>query len=197
MTGSARVLRWTAFSLMAVFGLLGGLFVAGETFMDPGGWTAAFVTALWVLPMVGLSAFALLRPERAGPVFVGLTGLLALFTLADSAFGIIPRDDWGPVTAVAVFALGVSLAFLGLKQAGLAGVLMVVLALAQVAATALGIAIHEPERAGEGPGLGALLGGSGGVVVLPLLVVGVLFLFSSSLTGESRGRRTPRVHPAH
>ncbi len=195
MTGAARVLRWTAFSLMAAFGLLGGLFVAGDTFMDPGGWTAALVTALWVVPMVGLCVFALRRPEPAGRVFVGLTGLLALFTLADSAFGIVPRDDWGPVAAVAVFALGVALAFLGLNRARLAGVLMVVLALAQVAATLLVVAIHEPEWGGEGPGPGAALGGSGGVVVLPLLVVGVLFLFSSSLAGGSH--RMPRVHPAH
>jgi hypothetical protein len=67
-------------------------------------------------------------------LFVGATALVVLFTLADSAFGIIPRGS-GPVVAVVVFAIGVALAFLGLHHAELAGLLMVVAGLAQLAAT--------------------------------------------------------------
>ena len=181
---AATVLRYVAFSLMALFGLFGGLFVAGETFDDPGGWLAVGVTALWVLPLAALALFAVRRPAAAGPVLVGSTACAVLFTLADSAFGIIPRDDWGPVAAIVVFALGVALAFLGLHRAELAGLLMVVAALGQLAATAIGVG-------DEGPGPGARLGGSSGVVILPLLVVGLLFLIAGSLGHESLRPHSP------
>ncbi|HEX6247957.1 MAG TPA: hypothetical protein VFZ64_08820 [Nocardioidaceae bacterium] len=196
MTGSAKAVRYTAFTLMTLFGLLGGLFVAGYAFEDPGGWTAVLMTAAWVVPMVGLSVLALLRAERAALVLVGATAVVIAFSLADSAFGIIPRDDWGPVTAVAVLALGVTLAFLGLHRAALAGVLMIVTALGQLAATALGYAVHG---VGEGgPGLGAMLGGSSGVVVLPILLVGILFMVAASLGHESLRSELPqRIRPAH
>lgn len=55
MTGMPKVLRYVAFTLMALFGLLGGLFVAGSALDDPGGWQAVAMTALWVLPLVALA----------------------------------------------------------------------------------------------------------------------------------------------
>ena len=185
MTGIARFLRYTAFTLMALFGLLGGLFVAGYAFEDPGGWAAAGLTALWVVPLVTLSVFALLRPAAAGPVLVGVTIVIVAFTLADSALGIVPRNDWGPVAAIIVFALGVALAFLGLHRARLAGLLMVVTGVAQLAATLVAVAV---QGRGEGPGPSAMLGGSSGVVVMPLLLVGMLFLVAGFLGDEP-------VHP--
>lgn len=196
MNGSAKAVRYTAFTAMALFGLVGALFVAGYTFEDPGGWAAVLMTAAWMVPMAGLSVLALLRAERAAPVLVGVTAVVIAFSLADSAFGIIPRDDWGPVSAVAVLALGVTLAFLGLHRSALAGALMIVAALAQLAATVLGFAVHG---AGEGgPGLGAMLGGSSGVVVLPILLVGILFMIAASLDHESlRSQLPPRMRPAH
>jgi hypothetical protein len=189
----SKILRYVAFTLMALFGLLGGAFVVGETFMDPGGWTALRVSASWVVPLVALSVWALLRPESAGPVFVVITAMVALFTLADSLFGIIPRDDWGPVAAIVVFALGVALAFLGLRRALLAGTLMVTAAVTQLVATVAGVAVH----AGDAPGPGAGLGGSSGVVVLPLLVVGALFVEAGRMQGEQLRWHWPRIHPAH
>src|SRR5512139_349132 len=195
MTGFASVLRYVAFTFMALFGLLGGLFVAGYAFEDPGGWAAVGMTALWVVPVVGMSVLALLRPEAAAPVFVAATALVAVFTFADSAFGIIPRDDVGPVAAITVFALVVALAFLGLRRPGLAGLLMIVAALSQLVATVVGVAVHD---GGEGPGMGAMLGGSSGVVVLPALIVGALFLIAGTMTHESlRPGGTPRTRPAH
>jgi hypothetical protein len=192
---SPRLLKYVAFTLMALFGLLGGAFVIGETFTDPGGWTAVWVSALWVVPVLALSGFALLRPESAGPVFVVVTAVVALFTLADSIFGIIPRDDWGPVAAIVVFALGVALAFLGLRRALLAGTLMVTAAATQLVATVAGAAVHA---AGDGPGPGAGLGGSSGVVVLPLLVVGALFVEAGRMEGDQlHWHWPPRTHPAH
>jgi hypothetical protein len=192
MTHTAKVLRYVAFTLMALFGLFGGLFVAGEAFSDPGGWQAVAMTSAWALPIIVLSVFALRRPAAAGPVFVGATTLVVLLTLADSAFGIIPRGT-GPVGAVVVFAIGVALAFLGLHRPELAGLLMVVAGLAQLAATVIGRA-SEP---------GAMFGGSSGVVVLPILLVGLLFLLAGTLGHESlrsgpahvgRGQSTPITH---
>lgn len=198
MTGTAKVLKYTAFTLMVLFGLPGGLFVAGYAFEDPGGWTAILMTAGWVLPMLALIAYALVRKEAAGSVFVAVTGFVALGTVVDSLVTFVPRDDWGPVLAVTVFSLGVSLAFLGLYRARLAGILLVVLALVQLAATALVHLVHGELLADEGPGLMVLLGGSSGVVVLPLLLIGVLFLMSDSLGHEPRQRaRRPHVRPAH
>jgi hypothetical protein len=139
MSGVAKVLRYTAFTLMALFGLLGSMFVIGEVFTDPGGWTAVWVTALWLVPLVVLSVLAAGNPEAVTPVFVWVTAALVVFTLADSAFGVVPRDDLGPVAAISVFALGVSLAFLGLHRARLAGLLMVVAALGHEP-------LHPPRR---------------------------------------------------
>jgi len=168
--------------------------VAGEMFTDPGGWPAVAMTASW-LPLIALSVFALRRPAAAAPAFVGATALVVLFTLADSAFDIIPRNSWGPVAAVAVFAIGVALAFLGLHRAELAGLLMVVAGLAQLAATVIG----------RGSEPGAMFGGSSGVVVVPILLVGLLFLLAGALGHESlrsgsghatRGQSTPVTHPS-
>jgi len=36
----ARLLRWSGFGLMALSAVLFGAFIVGETFGDPGGWTA-------------------------------------------------------------------------------------------------------------------------------------------------------------
>lgn len=198
MTGAAKVLRYTAFGLMVLFGLLGGLFVAGYAFEDPGGWTAVLMTAGWVLPMLALIVYALVRKQAAGPVFVAVAVLVGLGSVVDSLFTVVPRDDWGPVLAVTVFSLGVALAFLGLYRTRLAGVLMVALALVQLVATALVHLVHGDLFSGGGPGPMALLGGSSGVVVLPLLVIGALFLMSDSLTREPRKRaHRPHVRPAH
>ena len=188
MTGSAVVLRRVAFGVMAVFGLFGTLFVAGETFADPGGWAAAGVTALWLVPMLGLVALAVLRPELSARVMVPVTLVVAVATVADAAFALVPRDSWGPVAAIAVFATAVVLGFLGLHEAGLAGRLIVGLALAQLVATVLTPMLHGR---GEG-GPGASLGGSSGVVVMPLLLVGALFLVSDMLERTSDdGRHIP------
>jgi hypothetical protein len=177
----AKILRRTAFTFMMVFGLVGTLFVAGYAFEDPGGLTAVWMTAAWVLPMAALAGLALLRPETGGPVLTFATVLVLGFTVIDSVVGVVPRDDVGPVAAITVFALAVALAALGLHRAKLAGVLMVTTALAQLAATALGVLVHEN---GEGPGLGALLGTSSGVVVVPVLIAGAAFWLAGVLADE-------------
>ena len=46
MTRPDKVLTYLAFSLMALFGVLGTLFVAGEALAEPGGRTGVLLTAL-------------------------------------------------------------------------------------------------------------------------------------------------------
>lgn len=196
VTGTAKVLRYTAFTLMMVFGLFGGLFAAGYAFEDPGGWTAVLMTAGSVLPVIALAVYALVRKEAAGPVFVVVTAFVGLSTVLDSLVNVVPRDDWGPVLAVSVFSLGVALAFLGLYRATLAGLLMVVLAVVQLGSIVLLHMVHG--GLAEGPGLGAMLGGSSGVVVLPLLVVGIIFLTAGTAAHEPvRIAHGPTARPAH
>lgn len=202
MTGTAKTLRNVTFGFMVLFGVLGTLFVAGYAFEDLATPVAVGLTAAWVLPMAVLSVLALRRPEPMVRVLAWSTAIVAAATLLDSATGIVPRDDWGPVMAIVVFALGVSLAFLGLSRTRAAGLLMVVLAGAQLAATVLGLTLGGVGDAGDGPGLRGMAATSSGVVVLPILLAGILFLMSDSLGKEpsSRsglgGRRT-RPRAAH
>ena len=197
MTGTAKVLRYAAFTLMMLLGLLGGLFVAGYAFEDLSTWAAIGSTAAWLLPTVALGVVAFRYPNESAPWFAGLTGVVAVLTLLDSAVQVVDRDAVGPVAAIGVFALAVSLAVLGLRRAALAGLLLVLLGLAQLGATVVGFA--DELRGGGGPSLGDLLTTSGGVIVTPVVLVGLLYLVAGSLTHESPRFRhlPPSVHPAH
>jgi len=188
----AKVLRRTAFTFMMAFGLLGTLFVAGYALDDPGGLTGIGMTAAWVLPMATLGALALVRPDTGAPVLTFATVMVLGFTLVDGIVGVVPRDDVGPVAAITVFALAVALAALGLHRAKLAGVLMVTTALAQLGATVLGAVVHG---VGEGPGPGAVLGSSSGVVVLPVLVAGAAFWLAGVYADEHVRPVWPQAHP--
>jgi hypothetical protein len=197
MTGTAKILRNTAFSVMVLLGVLGGAFVAGSTFEDLGTWAAIGSTAAWLVPTVVLCLLALTAYSAVPTAFVVLTGFAAAFTLLDSAMTIIDRDAIGPVAAIGVFALAVSLAFLGLRQASLAGLLLLTLGAAQLAATAIGV--RDEWQAGAGPGLGHLLTTSSGVIVLPVLLVGALFLLAGGLAHQSMRfwHLPPTVRSAH
>ncbi|HEY5476236.1 MAG TPA: hypothetical protein VIK11_05910, partial [Tepidiformaceae bacterium] len=136
-------------------------------------------------PLIALSVFALRRPAAAGPVFVGATALVVLLTLTDSPVGTDVNRDTAVYVAVVVFAIGVALAFLGLHRAELAGLLMVVAGLAQLAASRGHLDLVP------------------GLVALPILVIGLLFLLAGALSHESlrsgpghagRGRSTPLPH---
>ena len=190
---TSKILKYLAFALMTLFGVLGGLFAAGYAFEDPGGWAAIWMTLAVVLPVAVLIALALWRPVLAAPVLTVVTALVVVFNLLDKAFRWIPRDDWGPVDSVALLGLGVALGFLGLQRPRLAGWLLVISGAAQL----LGIIIR-PLRMGRGevPPLGALLGGSSGVVVVPMVVIGVLFLLAG-LRGDEPKLRAAHAAPAH
>lgn len=171
MTRPDKVLTYLAFSLMALFGVLGTLFVAGEALAEPGGRTGVLLTALWLLPVAAVSLFAWRRPEPAARVLTLVTWAAVALTLVDALGGRVAPETWGPVTTVVVFAVGVALGFLGLRRPGRAGLLMLVLAVTLLLATVGSVVLHELGLLPPGPGLGA----SAGVVALPLLVVGTLF----------------------
>ena len=194
MTRVATVLRYTAFGLMALFGVFGGLFAAGYAFEDPGGWPAAGMTALYVAPTLALSWLALALPRTAAPVLVAASVLVLGFSVLDAALRVVPRDAWGPAAAIAVLALGFALAFLGLHRPTLAGTLLVVAALVQLTATLLGhrvVGLPDGAPPDGSPGIGALLGGSSGVVVVPLLVSGLLFIAAGAAADDRRHPAAP------
>lgn len=175
-----RFLRTIAMSLAVLFAVFAGLFIAGETFEDPGGAVAVALVASWLVPMAGLAALAWWAPRVATVVLavavlaVVVVGLwYALATDAWRSF----EDDTGPVRAIAVFALCLPLALLAWRRPLLGGVLLVGLAVV--------------------PGVLALAsaggGGAGGATVAatsPASVIGLLFV-ASSWPGRPSGPRDP------
>lgn len=134
---------------------------------DPGGITGIGMTAAWVLPMVVLGGLALLPPETGAPVLSSATVLVLGFTVVDAVVGVVPRDDVGPVAAITVFALAVALAGLGAFVHGV----------------------------GDGPGSGALLGSSSGVVVVPVLLAGTMLWLAGLYADEHVRPVWPQAHP--
>ena len=196
MTGTAKVLRYAAFTLMTLLGLLGGLFVVGYAFTDLSIGTAIASTAAWLVPTLVLCVIAFRAPDRAAPWFVALTGVIAVLSILNASFDLVDEDALGPVTAIVVFALAVPLGFLGLHRSALSGLLLVLLGLTHLGAVALGFSGELVD--GEGPRLANMLTGSG-IVVVPLVVVGILFLVAGALTHDSLRfwHLPPTAHPAH
>jgi hypothetical protein len=180
MTSASKVLRYVAFGLMVFFAVFGSAFIIGETLMDPGGFAAVLLSASWFVPMVALAVYALRRPETATTLLTVVTALVASFVVLDGVFGIVPRDEIGPVASIVVFAVAVPLGFLGLHRPLRAGWLLLLVGaadLADVFAKMLG--------AGDGPPPDAALGGSSGAVAVPVVIIGGLFLVAASGLGQS------------
>ncbi len=194
---TAKVVRYTAFTIMTLFGVVGGLFVAGYAFEDLDTWVAIGSTAAWLLPTLVLSVVALRWPDAAAPVLVGLAVVAAVVTVLDAAFTVVDVDAVGPVMAIAVFATAVALGFLGLHREALSGLLLVLLAVAQLGATVLSRTgdVGEP----GGPGITDLLTTSSGVIVVPMALVGVLYLVAGALDHEPPALRhlPPTTRAAH
>jgi hypothetical protein len=169
----ARFLKWAGFNVMALSTLIAGVFIAGETFTDPGGWKAAGLVAAWAVPLAVLAALAWYRPGWAVPVFAVLTaaviGMSIWFTLS-------PRGK-GPTDAILTFALAAAIAVLGLKRTGVAGVLLLIVGIVPFAVSSL--------VSGHG-GFGSLAAVSAAPVV-----TGVLYLLSASIKGS---RPAPSAH---
>jgi hypothetical protein len=151
----AMFLRRTGLTFLCVSTLFIGLFVVGKTFADPGGWRAAALTALWLLPMLTLSVPAWYRP--AGTI------ALAVWFAADPA-GWRAFMDWaGPVRALVTFAATLPIGLLGWRKPLTGGVMLLVLGLAPVTVS----------LTGSGFGAASLI-----AVSTPPVITGVLYLLA-------------------
>ena len=169
----ARLLRLTGFWLVAGVTGFFGLFLVGEMASDPGGWTAVWLIAACVVPLAACCLLAWRRPDAG-------TWLLAVLTAAllavDVWVAISPgalrdlEDRTGPVQAVAIFAVAVAVAVLGLRRTRVAGIMLVLLGAGSWVSGIGGV--------GGGAAL-AILGG-------PLLLGGVLYLVSAAVVGRAR-----------
>lgn len=133
--------RFVAGVLLAFVGFC-AFFVAGETLDDPGGWAGVGYVAVWLVPLLGLSALAVWRPRVAVPVLTVLVVLLAAVVVFGGlrVWGLDRFEDRrGPVRAIAMVALAGPLAVLAWSQPRRAGRLLAVLGGAAFAATALAV----------------------------------------------------------
>ncbi len=174
----ASFIKYLAVVLVTLFAVLGGLFAAGYAVEDLSGPTVALVIAGYAVPAGILSVMALLRPVPTGPILIALSGAMILFNDIDALARLVPRDTWGPVGVVAVLMLSAAIGFLGVHRPTLAGWLLIALAAGQAVAAL----VFRPGDGGAVP-VRAALSGSTGVVVVPLLVIGVLFLIAGRLSG--------------
>lgn len=176
----ARFLKLAGFAMMALSTCIAAIFIIGEIFTDPGGWKAAGLIAAWAVPLVVLAALAWFRPGWAVPVCAVLTGALIVI---DIWFTVSPRGK-RPTEAILTFALAAMIAVLGLKRAGVAGALLLVVGIAPLAVSSLG--------RGSSSSLLA-------VSVAPILS-GALYLLSATIKGgrpvpSARTDTGPGEHP--
>ncbi|MBC7290508.1 MAG: hypothetical protein H5T83_04100 [Actinotalea sp.] len=175
---------------LVVLATLFGVFAAGYAFQDPGGWLAVGLVAAYVVPAVGLGLVAWRWPERAMVTVVPVVVLVALPLFSDTVRGWF--DEVGPVLALATGVAAVVLAILGLHRPGLAGTLLIA-----VAAFIFVQLVIEANAVVEEPSPLGVLGTSGGVILLPMVVSGVLLLIAYELERHAhRPAPTSRVRPA-
>lgn len=185
------VLRRVAVGATIFFAVLGLMFGDGYAIEDPGGWAAAGIIALQLVVIISLSVLAVSRPALA-------TTFLLVGALVLVAYGVtdaVNRPIDAPVLPMAALVLAIPIAVLGLEMPNrAAGLLALVAASALVEVMGAGF-----RNLAEGEGFRLMLGGSSGVVVLPLLVLAGLFLLAASL--EHAEPRQPvnhgRTRPAH
>ena len=168
----ALLLRRVGFTWMALFTLLFGAFIVGDTFSDPGGWKAAGLVAAWAVPLAGLAALAWYRPGWAIYVFAVLTAALigvSIWFAVDPAGWRSFENQHGPIRAVITFILVAPIALLGLKRTAAAGVLLLAAGIVPVAVSSLG----------------SLLGfASLSMVSSAPVITGILYLVSARIAGR-------------
>ena len=164
----STLLRRGAFTLMVVFALLAIPVTIGEITDHRGGWTAAGLIALLLLPLVALTAQAARWPAAAGRGLAVAVGLLTVYAVVDA---FLPADERvPPVVAVGSIMLAVPLGVLGLRRAGEAGALMLVDGLLPLMSLVL--------LAGRQEGEVLRVSGSPAVAGMPAFFVGAIFLLA-------------------
>jgi hypothetical protein len=162
----AVVFRRAGLGWIVAFGVLGTLFIGGETIADPGGWEAAGLVSAWIVPMAAGCVLAWFRPGIALPVLVVLlAGALVLSTWHWRA---------GPVDAIALFAVSISLGSLGWHRPGRAGLLLL--------AEAVLAGVLSP-------------GGSVAAAAIPAGVAGLLYLLGASFEPKPASHSPARLGP--
>ena len=175
----APVIRKVALVLTALFAVGGLLFGLGYAFEDLPIGSALLITAAIVVPLAGLTVLAVLKPDIAPVVLTIGVGLFAAYAV----FDVFVEFADAPDIPLIALVLALPVAVMGQRHDLWAGALLLVLA----AVPFLQIVVRMfSEAAVDRPGLGVLLGGSTGVVVIPLAVLGILFLVAWGL-----GRQTP------
>lgn len=173
-----RSLRKAALILMGAFSAFLALFIAGDTFTDPGGWAAVGYVATWAVPIAVLAALAWFRPSFAARVFAALMiGVFALFTwsaLASEAWKSF-EDSTGPVRAIVAFAIAAPLALLGWKRPFAAGVMLLLM----MVPAAILIAI------------GGAIGAAIFLATSPASVAGIFYLLAARF--EKQGGKPPKA----
>ncbi len=131
----AAFFRGTALAFTVACTAVFGLFLAGDTIADPGGWLAAGLIALWLAPLAALAVLAWWQPGWAtATLAVLLAGVvaLAIWYAADPAGWLTYESRHGPVRAVVSFVLLLPAALAGWRRPLAGAVLLLVLGLAPV-----------------------------------------------------------------
>ena len=175
----AQFLKWSGFALMALSAAFFGLFLVGETLMDPGGWKALGLVSAWGVPLATLAAIAWFRPKWAIRVLAVLIAAvigLSIWFATDREWWRAFEDRNGPIRDVLVFVVAAAAALLGVKRTAEAGVMLLVLGTVPLAIMSLGSLV----------GFGSLA-----LLTSVDVVTGVLYLLSAAMT-----RRALPAQPA-
>jgi hypothetical protein len=169
----ATVLQRTGAAIMAVFTVLAGIVIVGDSLQNPGGTAAMLITLAWVVPMLILAVSAWFWPAATAPMLLALS---SAFIAACVWLAFDPEalrsfvSENGPIIAVSVVALAFPAAVLGLKRTALAGWLLVALGV-------LPLLITVMARSGT---VGSIIAAS----VVPL-IAGISYLLSDRMAHGS------------
>lgn len=173
-------LRRAGLGATVAFAVLAGLFVIGETGIDPGGGQALALDAAWVLPMLALSGLAWWRPAVAGPVLLCVVAAALAIDAVAMVVGDHGRGADAPVGVVSLFAASVATGVLGWHRPRLAGPLLLVVAVLPTLVELVGTDVP----------LHGLLGGSTAAGTVPFAVAGALYVLAAWQQGVA-GRAAP------
>ena len=147
------------------------------------------MTALWVVPALGLAVLSFYRPDTALPV-LAVAALIPIgfgvWTLLDYQGARSWEDQRGPVSLVFVVAIGLPLAVAGLSRPTRAGLLMLAITVLPLALSLLG----------AGSDWGQAL--SIGVLSAPVVAGGVMYVLAGrSPTNSHAHSGRPRLLTGH
>lgn len=140
------------------------------------------------MPLAVLVALAVTRPEWSTTVLTGGVALYAVWAVVTVIFDPVEA----PTMPIIALALALPIAVVGQRHPWHAGVLLIV-----TAAMPLMVILvrYFTEADQEGPGLGSLFGTSTGVVVIPLAIVGTLFLVAGTAHPRHALEERPPTRP--